>query len=123
MAEKKRLEAEGKHEDPDGSHHEIVEHPNMDDVNATPVNAPTEKKEKKQGCATIMRRLDVMIIKPLLIYKYEHGTHKKQKIFNELLMMEGERLEEIFAAKNDGKEHGELRRSQLLDYLNAKNTG
>ncbi len=65
-----------------------------------------------------MRRLDVMIIKPLLIYKYEHGTHKKQKIFNELLMMEGERLEEIFATKE--KDGGELRKSHLLEYLNAK---
>lgn len=67
-----------------------------------------------------MRRLDLMIIKPLLIYKYEHGTHKKQKIFNELLMMEGEKLEEIFANKNASSSSGELRKSQLLDYLNAK---
>lgn len=65
-----------------------------------------------------MRRLDLMIIKPLLIYNYEKGTHKKQKIFNELLMLEGEKLEEIFANReNDNKE---LRKSQLLDYLNAK---
>lgn len=121
MAEKKRLEEEGKHVDPDGSHHEIVEHPNMDDVNAAPItmnNQGPEKKKKKNGCGTIMRRLDVMIIKPLLIYKYEHGTHKKQKIFNELLMMEGERLEEIFATKE--KDGGELRKSHLLEYLNAK---
>lgn len=59
-----------------------------------------------------------MIIKPLLIYKYEHGTHKKQKIFNELLMLEGDKLEEIFANK-EGTDK-ELRKSQLLDYLNAK---
>lgn len=53
-----------------------------------------------------MRRLDLMIIKPLLIYKYEQGTHKKQKLFNDLLMLEGEKLEEIFANKEnlDGKE-------------------
>ena len=75
----------------------------MDDVNATPMQRtnPDERKKKKSGhgCATIMRRLDIMVIKPLLIYKYEQGTHKKQKIFNELLMMEGEKLEEIFANK------------------------
>lgn len=38
MAEKKRLEEEGHHHDLDGSHHEIVEHPNMDDVNAAPMS-------------------------------------------------------------------------------------
>ena len=45
----------------------------------------------------LMKRLDLLIIKPLLIYNYEKGTHKKQKLFNELLMMEGNKLEEIFA--------------------------
>lgn len=56
-----------------------------------------------------MRRLDLMIIKPLLIYNYEKGTHKKQKIFNELLMLEGEKLEEIFANKD--AENKEIRKS------------
>jgi len=56
-----------------------------------------------------MRRLDLMIIKPLLIYNYEKGTHKKQKIFNELLMLEGEKLEEIFANKD--AENKDIRKS------------
>jgi len=71
-----------------------------------------------------MRRLDLLFIKPLLIYKYEHGTHKKQKLFNELLMLEGEKLEEIFAKDtiNAQGSAGGLRKSQLLDYLQAKSS-
>jgi hypothetical protein len=66
-----------------------------------------------------MRRLDLMIIKPLLIYKYEQGSHKKQKLFNDLLMLEGEKLEEIFALKGDHKDVSK-QHSQLIDYLNQK---
>ena len=76
------------------SHHEVIEHPNQEDENGnTPIGAPS----KKQGCGTLMKRLDLLIIKPLLIYNYEKGSHKKQKLFNDLLMMEGNKLEEIFA--------------------------
>lgn len=120
MAAAEKAAQEGKpHLGHDESHHEIVEHPNLEDVNAaTPVSKPSATGEKKkQGCATILRRLDIMIIKPLLIYKYEHDTHKKQKIFNELLMLEGDKLEEIFAHKEG---QGETRKSQLLEYLNNK---
>jgi hypothetical protein len=69
-----------------------------------------EKKKKQNGCATILRRLDIMIIKPLLIYKYEHDTHKKQKIFNELLMLEGDKLEEIFAHKEGNPNNQDISR-------------
>ncbi|CDW83475.1 sodium hydrogen exchanger [Stylonychia lemnae] len=120
MAEAAKAAKEGKpHLAHDESHHEIVEHPNVEDVNgegATP--AAGDQPKKKQGCAQIMRRLDLMIIKPLLIYNYEKGTHKKQKIFNELLMLEGEKLEEIFTNKEN--ENKDIRKSQLLEYLNAK---
>lgn len=45
----------------------------------------------------LMKRFDLLIVKPLLIYNYEKGTHKKHKLFNELLMMEGGKLEAFFA--------------------------
>lgn len=126
MAAKAKAEAEGKHNAGhklDESHHEIVEHPNVEDVNGEnqrflPGGTPhTPAKKEKNGCSQIMRRLDLIVIKPLLIYKYEQGTHKKQKLFNELLMLEGEKLEEIFANK---AEDNQLRNShnKLLDFLN-----
>lgn len=115
MAAAKAKEDAVHHVDLNASHHEVVEHPNMNDVNATPlqgvITEDKKKKKKGQGCATIMRRLDLMVIKPLLIYKYEHGTHKKQKIFNELLMMEGEKIEEFITNKEKDGGQGDNRRS------------
>lgn len=84
MAAKAAAEKAGKpiNLDHDESHHEIVEHPNAEDVSkeplsSTPKGENKDSKSKKNSCATIMRRLDQLVIKPLLIYKYEHGTHKK----------------------------------------------
>ncbi len=65
MAATAKAEKEGKpqHQDLDGSHHEVVEHPTVEDVNgesatptpnsATPNNAGAsdKPKSKKQGCA------------------------------------------------------------------------
>lgn len=121
MAAKEKAEKEAKgvhHGNPDDSHHEVVEHPNFEDVNGEPQASP-QQSGKRQGCGQIMKRLDLMIIKPLLIYNYEKGSHKKQKLFNDLLMLEGEKLEEIFTNKMQGGD----KHIQLIDYLNQKAGG
>lgn len=81
------------HHDPNRSHHEVIEHPNLEDENAPVLGNQASTADKKEGCGKILKRLDLLIIKPLLIYNYEKDSHKKQKLFNELLMMEGTKLE------------------------------
>ena len=65
---------DGHHGDVNASHHEVIEHPNEEDEKG---NTPIGEAPKKLGCGSIMKRLDLLIIKPLLIYNYEKGTHKK----------------------------------------------
>jgi len=61
-------------EDADESHHEIVEHPNFDDIaleqqpNAKPDAAPKKKGGK---LAQWIRGFDANKLKPFLIYKYD----------------------------------------------------
>ena len=43
-----------------------------------------------------MKRLDSMIIKPLLVYKYDKDVHKRKQEFMELFMKQGDKLEDMF---------------------------
>jgi hypothetical protein len=80
-------------EDHDESHHEVVEHPNFDDINAevsptpfgdqTPgIGGPTPDvatKKKKRSIGQFMKSFDAEKLKPFLIYKYDRVAHKKAK--------------------------------------------
>ena len=57
------------------SHHDEFVHPNMEDVKKEAENPATPLTEtpggKKNSCIKYLKRMDVAVIKPLLIYKYE----------------------------------------------------
>lgn len=72
-----KLEEDDEH-DPNKSHHEMVEHPNIaEDAEIVPeeitpvVIGSDGKPVKKVSCIKILKRADTEIIKPLLIYNYE----------------------------------------------------
>lgn len=93
-AEHKKEEIEEGEHDPNTSHHDQVLHPNLSDEKVDVKNVDQilaggyspDVPQKKIGCLTILKRMDVHVIKPLLIYKYESGVHKKQKEFIDLFL-------------------------------------
>jgi hypothetical protein len=53
-------------------------------------------KKDKGKCVAYFKRLDTLVIKPLLIYKYDEEMHKKKKEFIELFMRDGEKIQDAF---------------------------
>ena len=96
-------------------HHEEFLHPNAEDVKRKPDDpldvvgsmAPVVQQSKNLGCLTLMKRLDATILKPLLIYKYEQESHRKQKQYFEMLMKEGQHLEKLYAGSGGVQPVGE----------------
>jgi hypothetical protein len=110
-----KVSHEEEHGDPNTSHYGEVLHPNLEDEKAAPATPTPEGGKKKSGCLHYLKRLDVAVIKPMLIYKYEQSAHKKQKEYFEMLMKEGQKLEEIYAAaENAGN------KSQLIEIMTGK---
>ncbi len=79
----KHPQKEGEHEHGDGneSHHEEVLHPNLaedkEDEDATPhVIGADGQKVKSISCSRWFKEADKHLIKPLLIYNYDSGSHK-----------------------------------------------
>lgn len=105
MGDKAKHILEG--EDADQSHHEIVEHPNFEDIaekemTPSPIAGDQQQqqqtqKKRKNRCIEYVRRFDADKLRPFLIYKYDREQHKLQKRINELLINKGDKLEEIFA--------------------------
>lgn len=78
-----------KHPGGDESEHHIFQHPNLDpeeEIRKSQIANPNAVRTKKQKVLSYMKRLDQMILKPLLIYKYEKDVHKRKKEFMELFM-------------------------------------
>lgn len=105
--------------DANTSHHDEVLHPNIEDEKKeaegalTPIH--TETNSKKNSCIKYLKRMDVAIIKPLLIYKYEQKAHKKQKEYFEILMKEGKNLEELYTVNANGE--NDVRKSNILNIV------
>lgn len=79
-----------------------MEHPNFE-VDSKENNSLShkglitgDKKSSKGHCIKTMKRLDYMIIKPLLIYRYNKDQHKRRQEFMDLFMKKGDMLEDIF---------------------------
>jgi hypothetical protein len=54
------------------------------------------------SCVKLLKRADKEIIKPLLIYNYESGTHKQQqKFFEEFNKHGGIDVEQVFIHNNN----------------------
>ena len=53
--------------------HQPLLHPNQQEDNdsASNLKQAAESKKYKRTCSDYLRRLDTMILKPILIYKYE----------------------------------------------------
>lgn len=87
-------------EDADQSHHEIIEHPNFDDIALepnTPVNKPAEgvtpggkHGRRKNKCVEYIRTFDSQKLKPFLIYKYDREQHRLAKKIGEYLIDKGD---------------------------------
>jgi len=63
----------------------------------------TNKKVKYKGCKKYLHRCDLWILRPVLIYKYEHRMMQASQNFYTLFKEHGEELEIDFNAK-DNKE-------------------
>jgi hypothetical protein len=83
---------EGEHEHEHGgvnrSHHEEVLHPNLEEDKEDDDNTPIAigadgKKVKQVSCSRWFKEADKVLIKPLLIYNYDSGSHKTQQEFFE----------------------------------------
>ena len=53
-------------------------------------------KKHYKGCAKYLHRFDEMIMKPIFIYRYEKNMQKKSKQFFELMMKQGDQIENEF---------------------------
>ncbi len=77
--------------------------------------ANTQKKKGSKISAWI-RGFDANKLKPFLIYKYNREQHRIAKQIGELLIHQGEHLEDIFVADHD-KSGGEIRKSKIENLL------
>eukprot|EP00347_Sterkiella_histriomuscorum_P013016 403366336 len=85
------------------SHHEIVEHPNIEDIKKEKEamikkfgqmdneNEQPEKKESK--FSQFIKDFDSNKLKPFLIYKYDKFEHKRLKEYNDMMINQGEEIE------------------------------
>ena len=92
--------------------HEEFLHPNMrKDSQATADNFMTkgangdrlthsqyvkERKKRFNSCASCLKRFDDLIMKPIMIYRYDQELIKKKDEFLELFMKEGEMWEKLY---------------------------
>lgn len=71
----------------------MILHPNEENSQeGNDKSANTGAKKEKGKCRTYFQRFDTLVIKPVLIYKYDKDSHKKKKEFIELFMRDGERI-------------------------------
>jgi len=95
------------HHDLDESEHivikaynEMEEAKDGDDAITPGPIGPDGQPIRKVSCTKIIKRADVEIIKPLLIYNYESASHKKQKEYFDLMMKAGDKIEAAYAGGN-----------------------
>jgi hypothetical protein len=75
----------------------MILHPNEENSqDGNDKSAVTGQKKEKGKCRAYFARFDTLVIKPLLIYKYDKDLHKKKQEFIELFMRDGERIQEAF---------------------------
>ena len=54
------------------------------------------KKKKKTTCADYMKRFDQLILRPILIHKYEKDKESRAKDFYEMLAHEGNAMKKFY---------------------------
>jgi len=84
----------------DESSYERLIHPNEE-------HAPKTHRHHYRGCSKYLHRLDEMIMKPILIYRYEKSKQKQSKEFFELFRRDGQVIEDEFK-----KEQHELHKKE-----------
>jgi hypothetical protein len=55
-------------------------------------------KTHYKGCSKYLHRFDELIMKPIFIYRYERDRTKSEKKFFELMLGQGEKIEQEFVA-------------------------
>jgi hypothetical protein len=65
--------------------------------------------QSESRLAAWFRRFDIEKLKPLLIYKYSHEKHRRQKEYNQMMLNRGEELEKQYV--RDGSIHGSVGRA------------
>ena len=55
-----------------------------------------ERRRKFNSCASCFKRFDDLIMRPMLIYNYEHELISKKEDFLELFMKEGDLWEKMY---------------------------
>jgi hypothetical protein len=74
------------------SHHEEIQHPNMELSDASPSEAGAyayDSGRRKRGCGFYFKKLDYEILRPLLIFRYEREEMHRQDDFIEMMMSDG----------------------------------
>ena len=96
------------------------------------VEAPAEDegpKKKKTSCGDYMRRFDQLIMRPILIHKYEKDKEARAQDFYEMFQEDGHKVGKLFskqmkahAKAADGSAKGSAQRSgseHTKDFLRA----
>jgi len=71
-----------------------------------------DRRKKFNSCGSCFKRFDDLIMRPLLIYKYEHEILSKKEDFMELFMKEGDLWEKLYLKEEYNPEDVEETRTQ-----------
>lgn len=58
------------------------------------------KKKKYKGCKKYLHRCDEMILKPVLIYRYERQMMRRSQEFFHIFQNKGDEIEEDYKKEN-----------------------
>ena len=56
----------------------------------------SKKNSKKNTCGDYIKRLDQLILRPLLIHKYEKDRETRAREFYEMFQEEGEQMKKLY---------------------------
>ena len=57
---------------------------------------PSKKSSRKTTCGDYFKRLDQLILRPLLIHKYEKDRETRAREFYEMFQEEGEQMKKLY---------------------------
>ena len=95
------------------SHHEIIEHPNVEEI-VEEIKSPTKGPQqivKKSRCVEAFNRFYNDTLLPFLIYKYSPEAYAKKQILNDILTKKSALLEEIFLKEEDNDDDKRSKKS------------
>ena len=70
-----------------------------------------DKTKKKATCADYLKRFDQLIMRPILIHKYEKDSTARAKEFYEMFQEDGQKIEKLF--REQQKSHPKVTTSEV----------